>query len=57
MHRLTALEQDKIISEFEELLAVIKELLEILASPERLMQVIHDELVEVKTQFGDATTN
>ncbi|MBA2652095.1 MAG: DNA gyrase subunit A [Tatlockia sp.] len=54
LHRLTALEQDKIISEFEDLLGVIKELLNILGSPERLMQVIHDELVEVKTQFGDA---
>jgi DNA gyrase subunit A len=54
LHRLTALEQDKIISEFEELLEVIKDLLDILASPERLMQVIHDEMLEVKTQFGDA---
>lgn len=53
LHRLTALEQDKIISEFEELLNAIKELLDILASPERLMQVIRDELIEVKTQFGD----
>ncbi|MFA6303141.1 MAG: DNA gyrase subunit A [Legionella sp.] len=53
LHRLTALEQDKILSEFEELLLVIKELLDILASPERLMQVIRDELLEVKTQFGD----
>ncbi|KTC92989.1 MULTISPECIES: DNA gyrase subunit A [Legionella] len=54
LHRLTALEQDKIISEYEELLGVIKELLDILASPERLMQVIKDELLEVKAQFGDA---
>ncbi len=54
LHRLTALEQDKIISEFEELLGVIKELLIILSSPERLMEVINEELVEVKTQFGDA---
>ncbi|KTD70392.1 DNA gyrase, subunit A, type II topoisomerase [Legionella santicrucis] len=53
LHRLTALEQDKILAEFEELLALIRELLEILASPERLMQVIRDELVEIKTQFGD----
>ncbi|MBA2711062.1 MAG: DNA gyrase subunit A [Tatlockia sp.] len=53
LHRLTALEQDKIISEFEELLEVIKELLIILSSPERLMEVIHEELVDVKTQFGD----
>lgn len=53
LHRLTALEQDKIINEFKELLNVIKELLDILASPERLMQVIRDELLEVKAQFGD----
>ncbi|ARG97413.1 DNA gyrase subunit A [Legionella micdadei] len=54
LHRLTALEQDKIISEFEELLGIIKELLEILASPERLMQVIRDEMLEVRAQFGDS---
>ncbi|KTD16147.1 DNA gyrase, subunit A, type II topoisomerase [Legionella jordanis] len=54
LHRLTALEQDKIIKEFEELLELIKELLDILASPERLMQVIRDELLEVKGQFGDS---
>ncbi len=54
LHRLTGLEQDKILSEFQELLGVIKELLDILASPLRLMQVIRDELVEMKTQFGDA---
>lgn len=53
LHRLTALEQDKIFNEFEELLAVIKELLHILGSPERLMEVIRSELLEVKTQFGD----
>ncbi|AMP89934.2 TPA: DNA gyrase subunit A [Legionella pneumophila] len=53
LHRLTALEQDKIINEFEDLLNLIKELLDILASPERLMQVIRDELIEVKSQFGD----
>ncbi len=53
LHRLTALEQDKILSEFEQLLAVIKDLLDILASPERLMEVIRGELVEMKTQFGD----
>lgn len=53
LHRLTALEQDKILNEFEELLLIIKELMDILASPERLMQVIRDELVDIKTQFGD----
>jgi len=53
LHRLTGLEQDKILNEFEQLLGVIKELLDILASPERLMQVIRDELLEIKAQFGD----
>ena len=54
LHRLTALEQDKILNEFEQLLDVINDLLDILSSPERLMQVIRDELLEMKTQFGDA---
>ena len=53
LHRLTALEQDKILNEFEQLLDVIKELLDILGSPDRLMQVIRDELLEMKAQFGD----
>jgi DNA gyrase subunit A len=53
LHRLTALEQDKILSEFSQLLDVIKDLLDILASPERLMQVIRDELLEMRAQFGD----
>lgn len=53
LHRLTALEQEKIINEYEQLLDVIKELLGILASSERLMEVIRDELIEMKTQFGD----
>jgi DNA gyrase subunit A len=54
LHRLTALEQDKIILEFKELLKVIEDLLNILASPERLMDVIRHELTEIKDQFGDA---
>lgn len=53
LHRLTALEQDKILNEFEQLLAIIKDLLEILALPQRLMQIIREELVDMKTQFGD----
>ncbi len=53
LHRLTALEQDKIINEFEQLLEAIKDLLDILASPERLMLVIKEELIDVKTQFND----
>ncbi|MEE8380157.1 MAG: DNA gyrase subunit A, partial [Gammaproteobacteria bacterium] len=53
LHRLTGLEQDKILSEYEELLAVIADLLDILGSIERLMQVIRDELLEIKEQYGD----
>lgn len=54
LHRLTALEQDKIHSEFEEILKQISALLEILASPERLLQVISEELTDIRDQFGDA---
>lgn len=53
LHRLTALEQDKIIDEHKELQALIATLNEILANPVRLMQVIQEELQEIKTQFGD----
>ncbi len=53
LHRLTALEQDKIISEFHDLLLLIKGLLEILSSPDKLMEIIHTELLEIKSQFGD----
>ncbi|MDH5178781.1 MAG: DNA gyrase subunit A [Gammaproteobacteria bacterium] len=53
LHRLTGLEQDKIIKEYEELLAIIADLLDILGSFERLMQVIRDELNELKEQYGD----
>jgi DNA gyrase subunit A len=54
LHRLTGLEQDKILKEFEELLAKIGELLAILSSPDRLMQVIRDELTVLRDQYGDA---
>ncbi|HFQ13516.1 MAG TPA: DNA gyrase subunit A, partial [Gammaproteobacteria bacterium] len=54
LHRLTGLEQDKILKEYGELLELIAELLEILASGERLMQVIREELLEIKEQYGDA---
>jgi DNA gyrase subunit A len=54
LHRLTGLEQDKIIEEYKELLVRIADLSDILARPERLTQVIRDELVEVREQFGDA---
>jgi DNA gyrase subunit A len=54
LHRLTGLEQDKIIDEYKQLLAQIDELLEILANDARLMEVIREELVAVRDQFGDA---
>ncbi|MFA7095996.1 MAG: DNA gyrase subunit A [Gammaproteobacteria bacterium] len=54
LHRLTGLEQDKIIGEFQEILGTIDYLLAILGSYERLMQVIRDELIEVRDQYGDA---
>ena len=54
LHRLTALEQDKIIEEFDALLGRIRGLLEILVNPDRLREVVHGELLEVKEQFADA---
>ncbi|WP_455220137.1 DNA gyrase subunit A [Kaarinaea lacus] len=53
LHRLTGLEQEKIIDEYKELLETIRGLREILADSARLMQVIRDELVDVKERFGD----
>jgi DNA gyrase subunit A len=53
LQRLTGLEQDKIIKEYGELLETIKDLMDILARPERLMQVIRDELVDIKERYGD----
>lgn len=53
LHRLTGLEQDKIIAEFEELLKLIAELLYILSSADRLMEIIVEELNEIKDQYGD----
>ncbi|HEB54791.1 MAG TPA: DNA gyrase subunit A [Gammaproteobacteria bacterium] len=53
LHRLTGLEQDKILREYSELLEVIIELLKILASSDRLMEVIREELLEIKEQYGD----
>ena len=53
LHRLTGLEQEKIIDEYKELLETIRGLREILADSARLMQVIRDELVDVNERFGD----
>ena len=54
LHRLTGLEQDKIISEHKELKILITQLMEILQNPTRLIEVIREELTAVKTEFGDA---
>ncbi|HEY5760249.1 MAG TPA: DNA gyrase subunit A [Steroidobacter sp.] len=54
LNRLTGLEQDKIIAEFQELLTVIADLSDILARPERLLQVIRTELEDVKAKYADA---
>jgi len=54
LNRLTGLEQDKIHTEFKELLVKIADLIEILTVPARLMQVIREELQLIKEQYGDA---
>lgn len=54
LHRLTGLEQDKIIAEHKELQMLIKQLIEILQNSTRLMEVIRDDLIAVKNEFGDA---
>ena len=53
LHRLTGLEKDKIFDEFNELLERIKYLLDILQNPDRLMQVIRDELIEISDNFAN----
>ena len=53
LHRLTGLEQDKIVDEYKQLLALIDELLVILSNDQRLMEVITEELVAVRDQFAD----
>ncbi|WP_304133056.1 DNA gyrase subunit A [Mesonia mobilis] len=53
LRQLTGLEQDKLRAEYDELMETIKDLKEILASKERRMQIIKDELLEVKEKYGD----
>ena len=54
LHRLTGLEQDKIIGEYKELLTAILNLTDILNRPERLTEVVRDELIEMREAYGDA---
>ena len=53
LNRLTGLEQDKLLKEYEEILDVIAALLAILSNPERLLEVIREELEQIREQFGD----
>ncbi len=54
LHRLTNLEQNKIVEEYQSLLLVIDDLLDILGSADRLMKVIRDELETIAQNYGDA---
>jgi len=53
LHRLTGLERDKIIAEYNEILALIKRLKEILASDVEILKIIKEELLEIKEKYGD----
>ena len=53
LHRLTGIAFEEVVKEYEELLVKIADLLHILSSAARLMEVIREELEEVKAQFGD----
>ncbi len=54
LQRLTGLEQDKIVNEYKEVMSEISDLLDLLAKPERVTQVIESELKEVQAEFGIA---
>lgn len=54
LRRLTGLERDKIQNEYDDLVALIADLADILAKPERVVAIIKEELEEVKRKFGDA---
>ena len=54
LHRLTGLEHEKLLGEYKSLIDLIAELLEILGNPDRLMEVIREELEDARDQFGDA---
>jgi DNA gyrase subunit A len=53
LHRLTGLEQEKLTNEFKEIIVKIQEFIEILTNPDRLLEVVREELEEVKENFGD----
>ena len=53
LQRLTGLEQDKIVSEYKEIMELITDLLDILAKPARVTTIIGEELAAIKEQYGD----
>ncbi|GAB7543631.1 DNA gyrase subunit A [Cupriavidus sp. 8B] len=53
LQRLTGLEQDKIVQEYRDVMAVISDLLDILSRPERISTIITDELTAIRAEFGD----
>ena len=53
LQRLTGLEQEKITKEYHEIMDLIIDLINILMTPERVNQIISDELIQIKDQFGD----
>ena len=53
LRNLTGLDQDTILADYKTIMVQIIDFLDILAKPERITQIIHDELIEIKTNFGD----
>ncbi|MDX1518719.1 MAG: DNA gyrase subunit A, partial [Gammaproteobacteria bacterium] len=53
LQRLTGLEQDKVLKEYSDILETVEDLRDILERPERLMQVIKDELTDIRDRYGD----
>jgi DNA gyrase subunit A len=53
LQRLTGLEQDKIVNEYKDVMTAIADLLDILSKPERISAIISDELLSIRTEFGD----
>ena len=54
LQRLTGMERDKIIAEYNEIKRIIEDLEDILAKPERQLQIIKDELLDIRERYGDA---
>ena len=53
LHRLTGLEQEKIVNEYKDILELIKQLSKILSNPDELLRVIREELTEIRDGYGD----